>query len=168
MKYLINLLTLALLVALQSTLLPVVFPWLPLTPAFVYLVVLSFRLPRRHLLIAALWAGLVQDVLLGEFLGLAMLTNYIAMAVTWELKEDLLENTVLTGGLRIIAATLLQEVLMAFVYYIRGLSVENLFYLLQVNAGTGLLSNLLLYLLLLAALRTRGSGRIEAVLEETE
>ncbi|HBI56345.1 MAG TPA: hypothetical protein DDY38_05935, partial [Firmicutes bacterium] len=63
MKYAYSLLWLTGLVIFQSTLLPVVFPWLPLMPAFVFLVVISLRLERRLLLIAALWTGLIQDIL---------------------------------------------------------------------------------------------------------
>jgi rod shape-determining protein MreD len=165
MRFFYTLLGLTLLIVFQSTLLPVIVPWLPLNPTFLFLVVLSFRLDRTLLLLAGLWAGLVQDVLLGEMLGLFMMANFIALAVIWELKEELLEDVILTCGLRVVVATLIHEVLMSFIYYIRGLEVARLLYILQLNAGITLLSNLVLYILLLAWLRTRGSGKIGALLE---
>ncbi|MGI6364355.1 MAG: rod shape-determining protein MreD [Bacillota bacterium] len=165
MKYLANLAVLALLVMVQGTLLPAIIPWLPLAPAFIYLIILSMRLERPYLLGAALWTGLVQDLLLGEMLGLSMLTNFVAMAIAWELKESFVENAVLTCGLRVVAATLVQELLISFVYYVRGLEHGNLLSILQVNAGLNLLSNLGLYLLLLAFLRLRGEGKVSALLE---
>ena len=164
MKYLANLAVLALLVMVQGTLLPAIIPWLPLAPAFIYLIILSMRLERPYLLGAALWTGLVQDLLLGEMLGLSMLTNFVAMAIAWELKESFVENAVLTCGLRVVAATV-QELLISFVYYVRGLEHGNLLSILQVNAGLNLLSNLGLYLLLLAFLRLRGEGKVSALLE---
>jgi rod shape-determining protein MreD len=164
MKYAYSLLWLTGLVIFQSTLLPVVFPWLPLMPAFVFLVVISLRLERRLLLIAALWTGLIQDILLGEFLGLFMLLNFISAALVWEIKNELFDNLVLTGGLRLIAATLIQEILMAFIFYIRG--TANLGSMLQVNAGIHLLSNLLLYVLFLVIFKLRRrQDNLEAVLE---
>ncbi|MDD4657539.1 MAG: rod shape-determining protein MreD [Eubacteriales bacterium] len=164
MKYVYSLLWLTGLVILQSTLLPVVFPWLPLAPAFVFLVVVSLRLERRFFLIAALWTGLVQDILLGEFLGLFMLLNFISAALIWEIKNELLDNLVLTGGLRLIAATLIQEILMAFIFYIRGRA--NLGSALQINAGINLLSNLLLYILFMFISKLlRRRDKLEAVLE---
>lgn len=164
MKYAYSLLWLTGLVILQSTLLPVVFPWLPLMPAFVFLVVISLRLERKLLLIAALWTGLIQDILLGEFLGLFMLLNFISAALVWEIKNELFDNLVLTGGLRLIAATLIEEILMAFIFYIRG--TANLGSMLQVNAGIHLLSNLLLYVLFLVIFKLRRrQDNLEAVLE---
>ncbi|HCX78133.1 MAG TPA: rod shape-determining protein MreD [Firmicutes bacterium] len=164
MKYAYSLLWLTGLVIFQSTLLPVVFPWLPLMPAFVFLVVISLRLERRLLLIAALWTGLIQDILLGEFLGLFMLLNFISAALVWEIKNELFDNLVLTGGLRLIAATLIEEILMAFIFYIRG--TANLGSMLQVNAGIHLLSNLLLYVLFLVIFKLRRrQDNLEAVLE---
>lgn len=165
MKYLYNLGFLTVLVLVQGILLPVFIPWLPLAPAFLYLIVLSFRLDRPYLLGAALWTGLVQDILLGEMLGLTMLTNFVAMTIAWELKKSLFENAVFTCALRIVVATLVQELLIAFVYYIRGLGSGNLLLVLQINSGINLLSNLVLFILLLGWLRSRGEGKITAVLE---
>lgn len=165
MRYLGKLAVLALLVMAQGTLLPVFIPWLPLAPAFLYLIILSMRLERPYLLGAALWVGLVQDLLLGEMLGLSMFTNFVALALAWELKEELVDNAALTCGLRVVAATLVQELLITFVYYIRGLEHGNLLTILQINAGINLLSNLALYLILLAYLRLRGEGKIAALLE---
>lgn len=164
MKYVYTLLCLTGLVIVQSTFLPVIFPWLPLLPAFVFLVVLSLRLERGFSLIAALWTGLVQDILIGDMLGLFMLLNFISVALAWEINNKWLNNLVITGGLRIIAATLMHELGMAFIMYIR--TRENLTSLLQVNAGFSLLSNLLLYILLLVWYRVRHRGtNLEAVLE---
>lgn len=168
MKYVYNFAVLTLLVILQGTLFPVLIPWLNITPAFVFLTLLSFRFSRTYLLTAALWAGLVQDLLMGEVLGLFMLTNFIAMAIAWELKEDFLDNRVLTVGLRIAVATLIQEVILGFSFYIRGLDSKSLLAVLQLSAGTNLLSNLILYILLLGWLRLRGSDKIEAALEAIE
>lgn len=164
MKYVYSLLWLTGLVILQSTLLPVVFPWLPLAPAFVFLVVISLRFDRRFFLIAALWTGLVQDILLGEFLGLFMFLNFSSAALVWEIKKEWLDNLVLTGGLRLIAATLIQEFFMAFIFYIRGMA--NLTSALQINAGINLLSNLLLYILFLIIYKLRcRRDKLETVLE---
>ena len=164
MKYVYTLLCLTGLVILQNTFIPVLFPWLPFMPAFVFLVVLSLRLDRSFLLIAALWTGLVQDILIGEMLGLFMLLNFISMALAWEIKKEWLNNHVITGGMRVIAATLIHEIVMAFIMYIR--TRENLASVLQVNAGFSLLSNLLLYILLLLWYRVRHRGaNLEAVLE---
>jgi len=144
--------------------LPILFPALPMFPVFLYLTVLSMRLQRPYLLACALWAGLVQDVLVGQILGLSMLTNFVAMFVIWELKDSLLENTIMTCGLRLVVATLVQELLMGFLFYIRGLEPDNLLFILQINTGITLLSNLLLYFLFLALLRLRGQGKIAGVL----
>ena len=164
MKYVYTLLGLTGLVILQNTFLPVLFPWLPFMPAFVFLVVLSLRLERSFLLIAALWTGLVQDILIGEMLGLFMLLNFISVALAWEIKNEWLNNLVVTGGLRIIAATIIQEAAMAFILYIR--TRDNLASELQVNTGFSLLSNLLLYILLLVWYRVRHRGvNLESVLE---
>lgn len=169
MRYLYSLATLMLLVLLQGTLLPLAVPWLPLNPALLFLVFLSFRLQQRsQFLAAALWAGLVQDILFGEILGLFMLTSFIAAAVIWELKEGFLDNPVLTCGLRLIIATLIQELLIAFIFYIRGLEPNNLGHVLQVQAGLSLAGNLLLYFLVLAWLGLGGSQRIAAALEAKE
>jgi len=103
--------------------------------------------------------------MLGEILGLFMLANFLAMSIIWEFKKGWLDNAVLTCGLRLVIATLTQEILMTLVYYIRGLEQSNLSFVMQINAGNNLLSNLLLFVLLLAWLRIRGSGRVEAALE---
>ncbi|HOB35082.1 MAG: rod shape-determining protein MreD [Firmicutes bacterium] len=165
MKYLRVLAVLAFLVIVQTTLLPRLFPWLPLAPAFLYLVVLSFRLPRNFLLTAGLWSGLVQDILVGEVFGLTMFTNYIAMAVVWEFKDDLLDNAVVTCGVRVVIATLVQEFLTAFVYYIYSAGSGHISNTLQISAGLNLLSNLLLYALFMLWLRLRGSEKVSAFLE---
>ena len=60
---------------------------------------------------------------------------------------------------------MVQELLISFVYSVRGLEHGNLLSILQVNAGLNLLSNLGLYLLLLAFLRLRGEGKVSALLE---
>jgi len=164
-KYWRNYPILALLVILQGTLLPTVIPWVTLTPAFVFLAILSLRLPRYQLLLCALWTGLVQDVLLGEMFGLYMLTHFLAMAVIWELKEELLDNAILTGGLRLMAASMLQDLVIAFVCYVRGRGDSGLVLLLQTNAGTNLFSNLVMYIVYLSWLSLRGKHRIENVLE---
>lgn len=153
-----------LLVMVASTLLQVFIPWLPLAPAFLYLIVLSMRLDRPYLLGAALWTGLVQDILLGEILGLTMLTNFVAMAIIWELKEKYWDNAILTCGLRVVTATLVQQLLIAFIYYIRGSDAGNLA-VLSVNAGVNLSANLGMYIIMLAWLRLRGAGKISAALE---
>lgn len=164
MKYAYPLLWLTGLLLLQSTLLPVLFPWLPLTPAFVYLIVFSLRTDRRFFLIAALWLGLVQDILLGEFFGLYMFLNFISAFFVWEVKNDLLDNLVLTVGLRLIAATLIQEALLAFIFYIRRMA--RLGTALQINSGLSLLSNLLLYVLYLTFIKLcRRHEKLETELE---
>lgn len=167
MKYFFSFAVLTVLVLLQGTLLPVIFPWLVLNPALVFLIILSFRFKRSYLLGAALWSGLVQDILMGEVLGLFMLTNFVAMVFVWELSDSLLDNRVLTGGLRVVVATLIQEALLTFVWYIR-LNPENLMRFFQLNAGKNLLSNLMLYILLLLWLRSRGRDKIEAAMEAME
>ncbi len=165
MKYAANLAVLTLMVMVAGTLLQVFVPWLPLAPAYLYLIILSMRLERPYLLGAALWTGLVQDILLGEMLGLTMLTNFVAMAIVWEVKEEFLDNPILTCGLRVVAATLVQELLITFVYYIRGAETGNLLAIFPVNAGVDLLANLGLYILYLAWLRLRGANKISAALE---
>jgi len=163
-RFLYNLAVLTLLVIIQGTLLTVLVPWLPLAPAFIYLAILSLRLERPYLLAAALWTGLAQDILVGEMLGLTMLTNFVAMTIIWELKEEYLDNAVLTCGLRIAVATLVQELIIAFIYYIRGLESGSLVQVLQINAGINLLSNLSLYILFMVWLKIRGAGKVAAVL----
>lgn len=165
MKYLKTLAVLALLVILQTTLFPLLIPWLPLAPAFLYLVILSFRLQRTFLLVAALWTGLVQDILVGEIFGLTVFTNYVAMAVIWEFKDDLLDNVMVTCGVRVVIATLVQEFLTAFVYYVYSTGSGNIFNTLQISAGLNLLSNLLLYAIILLGLRMRGTEKVSAFLE---
>lgn len=167
MKYFYNFAVLTVLVLMQGTLLPVIFPWLVLNPALIFLIILSFRFKRSYLLWAALWSGLVQDILMGEVLGLFMLTNFIAMALIWELSDSLMDNRVLTGGLRVAVATLTQEALLAFVWYIRQ-NPENLIRFFQLNAGKNLLANIMLYILLLLYLRFRGREKIEAAMEAME
>ena len=164
MRYFYSLLGLTLLIVFQGTFLPVIIPWLPLSPALLFLVILSFRLERTQLLVAGLWAGFVQDILLGQMLGLFMMANFLALIVIWELKEELLEDVIMTCGLRLIVATLIQEVLMTFIYYIQGWEPTRLLFVMQLNAGINLLSNLLLLGLLLAWLRMRGSDKIGTLL----
>lgn len=152
------------LVILQSSLLPIVFPWLPLAPAFVFLMLASLRLERWHFLLAAVWTGLVQDILLGEYFGLFMLLNYLSAILAWEIKKKWLDSAVLTGALRLIAATLFQDGLMAFILSIRGQSELGL--ALQINAGRNLLACLLLYALFLLALKLKNrQEKLETVLE---
>lgn len=164
MKYVLSLLGLTGLVIIQSTFLPLVFPWLPLAPALVYLVMASMRQERKFLLIAALWTGLVQDILLGEVLGLFMLLNFISMFVILEIKYEIFDTYILTGALRLIAATLIQDIVMVFLLYIQG--IPNLGPALQVNVGINLLSNLILYAVFLIILKLRHPGdKLESVLE---
>jgi rod shape-determining protein MreD len=164
MKYVLSLLGLTGLMILQSTLLPFIFPWLPLSPALVYLVVASLGKERKFLLTAALWTGLVQDILLGEVLGLFMLLNFISMILVLEIKYEIFDTYILTGGLRLIAATLIQDIIMAFILYIQG--IPNLGPALQINVGINLLSNLILYALFLIILKLRHPGdKLESVLE---
>lgn len=163
MKYFWTLLALTGLVIVQSTLLAALFPRLPLAPALVFLMLASLRFERGFFLIAALWAGLVQDILLGEFFGFFMLLNFNSAVWAWEIRKEWLDNLVLTGGLRLIAATLLQEVFAAFFFYIRG--ITDLAGTLQINAGKDLLFNLLIYAVFLLALKIRHRGsKLEAVL----
>lgn len=164
MKYVFSLLWLTALVIMQSTLFPLIFPWLPLAPALVYLVAASLVQERRLLLSAALWTGLVQDVLLGEVFGLFMLLNFVSMFFILEIKYEVFDSHILTGGLRLIAATLIQDILMAFIFYIQG--IPNLGPALQINAGINLLSNLIIYILFLIILKLRHPGdKLESVLE---
>lgn len=164
MKYALPLLALTGLVILQSALLPLVFPWLPLAPALVCLVFASIRQERRFLLIASLWTGLVMDILLGEILGLYMLLNFVSMFIVLEIKYEVFESYILTVGIRLIAATLIQDVFMAFIFYIQG--IPDLIPALQINAGMHLLSNLILYLLSLLVIKLRHPGdKLESVLE---
>lgn len=164
MKYALPLLALAGLVIMQSTLLPLVFPWLPLAPALVYLVVASTRQPRNFLLIASLWTGLVEDILLGETLGLYMLLNFISMFLILEIKYEIIESYVLTVGLRLIAATLIQDILMAFIFYIQG--IPNLGPALQINAGINLLANIIVFIVYLLVIKVRHPGdTLESLLE---
>lgn len=164
MKYALPLLALAGLVIMQSTLLPLVFPWLPLAPALVYLVVASTRQPRNYLLIASLWTGLVEDILLGETLGLYMLLYFISMFLILEIKYEIIESYVLTVGLRLIAATLIQDILMAFIFYIQG--IPNLGPALQINAGINLLANIIVFIVYLLVIKVRHPGdTLESLLE---
>lgn len=165
MRYAYTLLVLTLLVLVQSTFLHILIPWLPLNLALLFLIVLAVGMDRTSLLFAGVWTGFVQDILYGEALGLFMLANFIALALVWELKDSLMENPVLTTGLRLVVASLTIDLLMTFIYYIYGLESGNLLIALQLKAGINLVSNLLLYLLLLTWLRLRGSGKITAVLE---
>lgn len=139
------------LALLESTLLPFIFPAFPLTPALVALVFVSLRFQRPYFLIAALWAGLIQDILLSEHLGLFMLLRFCGAALAWEIKNELIDNLVLTGMLRLIAMSLTQDVLTAFILYISGL--RDLGPALQINAGVNLLANLVLYGLFLLVIK---------------
>lgn len=149
---------------LQSSLFRVLFPWLPVAPALVFLIFVSLRMKRGTFLILSLWTGWVQDILFGEILGLFMLLYFISAVLVWEIKREWVDNLVLTGGLRLIGATLVQEILLVFIFYIRG--VRNLGFALQINAGKSLLSNLLLYALFLLVLKVCNRGqKLETVLE---
>lgn len=149
----------------QSTILPSVFPGFPLTPVLVYLVFTSLRTERWLFLVVALWAGLLQDLLLGENLGLFMLLNFSSGVLVWEIKNELIDNLALTGMVRIIAMSLFQDIFMAFILFVQG--QPGLTPALKMNAGINLLENLLLYGLFLLLLKLfHPRTKLDLVLEE--
>lgn len=154
-----------LLALAQSTILPAAFPGFPLTPVLVYLVFTSLRSDRWLFLAVALWAGFLQDLLLGENLGLFMLLSFSSGAFAWEIKNELIDNLALTGMVRVIAMSLLQDLFMAFILLIKG--QPGLGSALQINAGINLLQNLLFYGLFLLIIKLfHPRTKLDLILEE--
>ena len=151
-------------VLLQGSVLPVIVPWLPFNPALILLVFASFKAPRNRLLALALWAGLLQDVMYGEVLGLSMLGLYLGFMAVHEIKTEFVDHPFTACALRLIIAVLIQELTYAFFFYIRG--ATGLFAALQVNAGKSLLANLLLLGLAFLWLRFRNKKYLKGLMEE--
>lgn len=151
-------------VLLQGSVLPVFLPWLPLNPALVLLVFISFKTPRNRLLGLAVWAGFLQDIMYGEVLGLSMLGLFLGFLAAKEIKTEFVDHPLTVCALRLIVAVLIQELTYAFFFYIRG--ATGLFAALQVNAGKSLLANLLLLALAFLWLRFRNKKYLKELMEE--